>query len=74
MYNKLDYLSGLLIEKIEYEYNTLVAIGFSGGIYKDDQLIDSIPASGLNGTWNRITTTDDETIQTNGFKTEKWQH
>ena len=74
IHDKLDYISELLIEKIEYEYNTLVATGFSGSIYGDAQYMNSAPASGLNGIWNRITTTDDETIQANGFKTEKWQH
>lgn len=74
IHDKLDYISGLLIEKIEYEYNTLVATGFSGNMYGDAQFINSAPASGLNGIWTRITTTDDETIQANGYKTEKWQH
>lgn len=74
LHDRLDRLFSLFGMSIGPEYNTLVATGFSGSIYGDAQFMNSAPASGLNGIWTRITTTDDETIQTNGYKTEKWQH
>ena len=55
------------------DYDTLIAIGFSGGDLSNP-VNGNYDCSILNGTWNRITTTDDATLQTNGFKTQQWQH
>ena len=48
-----------------YDYDILIASGFTGGGMNGEDL------SLLNGEWSRTTTTDDATLQTNGFKTEQ---
>lgn len=50
-----------------YDYDTLIASGFTGGGMNGEDL------SLLNGEWTRTTTTDDATLQINGFKTEQWE-
>lgn len=51
-----------------YDYDKLTASGFEG-----TGLNDTGDISYLNGTWTRVTTTDDATLKANGFKTEQWQ-
>lgn len=51
-----------------YDYDKLTASGFEGF-----GLNNTGAVSYLNGTWTRVTTTDDATLQANGFKTEQWQ-